>query len=718
MMTPKRIAWLIFGLCALLVVDGLGWVTWQMVRLERRELEASREAELNDKVRLALWRMDSAVTPILAAESARPYFQYRAFYPADRAYTRMWESVTPGELMLPSPLLVDSGRYIRLHFEVAPDGSITSPQAPGGNMRDLAESRDLAAPDRVDLAQSLVYELELMTARDGPIERAIERAEEGPASEGEDRADAARSPGLASGAQPDREFTARREAAQRASQQAEQARADLQVNKPDGKSQYVTLTPQSSSAEGAQLSAALEQPQAQTGFIGLIEADASNENAAGPIDPRAAGRVPQEAQTDDLLALDAEKEGLNLRFDQVPDAPTKDAELWSGERFRTMTSTLESAEIADDAPEVVQDPFEPVWRSDPASGAAELFFVRRVHIEGEEVVQGFWIDWPALRADLLAGVMDLLAGAELEPIPDAQTISIANGASDSGRLLASIPARLLPTHLPLAGGAPATATRVTLIVTWLAVLVAITAIGVVLRTAMALSERRGRFVSAVTHELRTPMTTFCLYSQMLADGMVRDEQKKRDYIDTLKGESQRLARIVENVLAYARLDRRRATRVRESMPLGEMLDQVLPGLEKRAAHAGMSLELVVPPETRSVRVPSEREGIERILTNLVDNSCKYAAGSEDPTIRLAVRRSGRRVHLRVSDRGPGVPAELRRVIFRSFQRGTHAGDVSNPGLGLGLSLSRGLARRIGGALRLAAPGERGASFVLTLPVMA
>src|SRR5690606_23556726 len=87
----------------------------------------------------------------------------------------------------------------------------------------------------------------------------------------------------------------------------------------------------------------------------------------------------------------------------------------------------------------------------------------------------------------------------------------------------------------------------------IAVLVAVGAIGLVLRASMDLSDRRGRFVSAVTHELRTPLTTFCLYTEMLADGVVAREEARREYLSTLKDESRRLARIVENVLAYARL---------------------------------------------------------------------------------------------------------------------------------------------------------------------
>src|SRR5690606_2621240 len=97
-----------------------------------------------------------------------------------------------------------------------------------------------------------------------------------------------------------------------------------------------------------------------------------------------------------------------------------------------------------------------------------------------------------------------------------------------------------------------------LVITWIAVLAAVVAGGLILRASMRLAERRGRFVSAVTHELRTPLTTFRRYSDMLAEGAIPDEGRRQEYLRTLQAESQRLGTIVENVLEYARLGSARA----------------------------------------------------------------------------------------------------------------------------------------------------------------
>ena len=155
MRTARRLTWLIYAVCVLLVVDGLAWVTWQMLSLERREQAAQQDARQQEAVRLALWRMDGLMSPVIATEAARPYFHYRSFYPAERAYTRMWDELQPGEVLVPSPLLAGPGEYIRLHFESTPLGWLTSPEAPDPEFRDRAESSAMSLPDVLAVEQAL-----------------------------------------------------------------------------------------------------------------------------------------------------------------------------------------------------------------------------------------------------------------------------------------------------------------------------------------------------------------------------------------------------------------------------------------------------------------------------------------------------------------------------------------------------------------------------------
>lgn len=654
MRTSRRLPWLIYAVCALLVVDGLAWVTWQMLSLERRESAARQDAREQEAVRLALWRMDGLLSPIIATESARPYFHYRSFYPAERAYTRMWEELKPGDVLVPSPLLSGPGEYIHLHFESTPDGWLTSPEAPDAEFRDRAESAAMSLPDVLAVEQ----ELNELTA----ILRGSPARDTG-AGAGAPREDNTRAPATRDDAPGQSADPAFAESQQKL---YDYAREERDTPAAELLRQERENTPPGQGADEersiSELQARQRAAYSSRDFAGSAsraqESKASAENAAAP---------------GDTLA-------------------------YTG---------------AQDAGSVQTGRFVPVWRRNPISDAPELLFVRAVTVNGRESTQGFWIDWPALRGAMLASIKDLLPHAELAPLirGESQAVSL-DSVRHAGRLLAGVPAVLVPGVSGSAGVQGLTPTRTVLLVAWVAVVAAVIAIAAVLRASLALSERRGRFVSAVTHELRTPLTTFCLYSQMLDDGMVRDETRRGEYLGTLRRESERLATIVENVLAFARIGARTAP----ASPHGvaDLLDEVTPSLAEGAAQAGMSLE-VDAEGVESLHLASDRGSLERILGNLVDNACKYARDAEDARIVLRVRRSGRGVEFRVRDFGPGVPKRERRRVFSPFTRArAHTGDGSS-GLGLGLALARSVARSLGGELRLGRPAGPGAEFVLWLP---
>jgi hypothetical protein len=135
--------WTIYGLSALLVVPAMVWLSLTIWRLdqareeERRQTEiARRDAELQERVSSALWRMDWLMIPLVAQEAARPYYMYRSFY-TESAGNQPPAQVDDGGLR-PSPLLTQPSDFIRLHFQIEPDGEVHSPQAPQGEQREQA----------------------------------------------------------------------------------------------------------------------------------------------------------------------------------------------------------------------------------------------------------------------------------------------------------------------------------------------------------------------------------------------------------------------------------------------------------------------------------------------------------------------------------------------------------------------------------------------------
>jgi len=584
--------WLAFGACLTLVLAAMAWISASALRLERVEARANLRADHEENMRLALWRMDSALSPLITRESARPYFSYNAFYPINRAYTRMFAQIRPDEVIVASPLLTYRSEMIRLHFQIDPAGKVTSPQAPTGNERDLAE-----------------------TGYTGHAEI------------------------LAAAAELDR------------------------------------LKPFLSHKA---LAAALPAPEAPTTApaVALQQGDNTLRRAL----PNLSARMRQQK-----IANQSEFQ-YRMNAAQGAAAISRDENL----------SRPEAG-----AGGVAEGATQAVW------AGSELVLVRRVLIAGADYVQGCWLNWPAIRRWLLEDVVDILPEADLRP-------ASAEGADGGTYRLAALPVRLsAPAPRAEALVAYASPLRMSLLIAWGCVLIGAAAVAGVLAGAVRLYERRGAFVSAVTHELRTPLTTFRLYAEMLAEGMVSDPEKRLAYLKRLRDESDRLGHLVENVLAYARLSRGRSGSP-QPVTLGELIERMRERLSARAQRAQMTLSIEDTDAAGDLRVLADASLVEQILLNLVDNACKYASRSDDRRIEVSLARRGRFGAIRVRDHGPGIAPDQARRLFQPFRKSADQAARSAPGVGLGLALSRRLARDMDGELSLDAKVREGASLVLTL----
>lgn len=581
--------WTIFALCLAIGLLALAWISLTILRLESRQIEAQRQALVEENVRLALWRMDSAIAPLIAQETARPYFAYSAFTPAERAYTRMYNQIGYGDVLVPSPLLGYESPLIHLHFQFAPDGALSSPQVPTGNMRDVA-SQQYTTRKKIQAADELLRQFQTRIAADRllPFLPADTTPPPPPAAILPDELN---------------------EPVQQQSAQAQQAKRSIQ--------EFQARNYSKQQADEFEYRAQRQRPAP----------------AAGPSHVR---------------------EGI-MKV------------LWVGDM---------------------------------------LLLARRVSINDATYVQGCWLNWPAIRASLLDSARDLLPAAHLVPAdPDP------NGKQP--HRLASLPTQLVPGPTPAAPPADPSPIRITLLIAWVCVLIGSAAIGLLLGGALVLSERRGAFVSAVTHELRTPLTTVSMYAEMLEEGMVPPE-KRREYLATLRAEASRLGHLVENVLAYSRIERGRARTRIQPIALAQLIETVQQRLSTRAQQAGLELRIELPEPTGSATVLADPSAVEQILFNLVDNAAKYAARATDRRLHLQAQPDGAQAVLRVRDYGPGIPPQDARKLFRPFSKSARDAAHSAPGVGLGLALSRRLAREMRGDLRLEAT-DGGASFILTLP---
>ena len=211
------------------------------------------------------------------------------------------------------------------------------------------------------------------------------------------------------------------------------------------------------------------------------------------------------------------------------------------------------------------------------------------------------------------------------------------------------------------------------------------------------------FVSNVSHELKTPLTAVRLSAEMLREGRVKEEAQAR-YLEVIVRESERLTRLVDNVLDFGRLERGRRKFNLEARDVNELLS-VAEAQRPRVEAAGLTLMV------RSAPMPVMRtfdlDAVGQVLVNLIDNAVKYAASGK--MVEVSVSERG---EITVADRGPGIAAKHRSRIFERFYRCDDSITAKSSGSGLGLSIASRLMAGMGGKLVFAPRAGGGAVFTI------
>ena len=227
----------------------------------------------------------------------------------------------------------------------------------------------------------------------------------------------------------------------------------------------------------------------------------------------------------------------------------------------------------------------------------------------------------------------------------------------------------------------------------------------------ALAAERTMFVSNVSHELKTPLTAIRMYAEIIRDGKDAKPERRKRYLDVMVSESQRLTRLVNNVLDFSRLDQGKRRFSMASHDVHAVIQETLETQRVAFEKGGFEVDYTASEDPLPAHM--DRDAVERILLNLIDNALKYAADGKYLSIG-AEPVDDERVRIRVADRGPGVPSKDLERVFTRFCR-LDDELTSQSGTGLGLSLARMLAEGMGGSLRcLSATGGPGASFELLL----
>ncbi len=225
------------------------------------------------------------------------------------------------------------------------------------------------------------------------------------------------------------------------------------------------------------------------------------------------------------------------------------------------------------------------------------------------------------------------------------------------------------------------------------------------------ARQKTSFVASVSHELKTPLTSIRMYAELLHSKRVKDPEKQQRYLDIIVSESGRLTRLINNILDFSRIEQGKKSYSITTFTLDDLLAGVLQTHAIRIRTAGFSVNTEGLPG--DYQVNSDREALEQVLLNLIDNALKYATGGS--LLKFIFKQNGSTCLLTVEDDGPGIPGAEQQRIFDRFYRIDTSLTAPQPGSGLGLSIARKMLRDLNGELSLEEKATSGAAFTMRIP---
>ena len=498
-------------------------------------------------------------------------------------------------------------------------------------------------------------------------------------------------------------------------------------------------TPMSSESIGRMESEMLQGGNRQAAFDELYDADVKTRPMLQESEEDAAYFGLDNELTRKSEAFEAAKE-VPLQQDPAADEArrrVKRREQTSlPEAFAAPSRDLGSAGVASDALRITtfESEIDPLEFS--ALQSQHLVLFRKVWRDSERIIQGLLIDQrdfveqsidAVYRGSLVSEAADLFITHLGQPIHTV--LADGNRRYDLARSTAALDGSLLYRHrlqtpldslelvfrvknLPAGPGQR--------VVGWATVLLAVLFVAGFLALywlgagRLRLARQQQDFVSAVSHELKTPLTSIRMYSEMLREGWT-NEQKRQDYYRYIHDESERLSRLISNVLQLANIARSEPDFELKQRTVAHLLDHVSSKIENAVTRAGFTLEIMCSEDVRSLTVRVDDDSFSQIVINLVDNALKFSEHSGTKTIELACKAlTDKQIQFTVRDYGPGIPKDQFRKIFTLFYRSESELTRETVGTGIGLAIVRQLTLAMNGSVDVRNV-EPGSEFSVTLP---
>ncbi len=641
----------ILSLIILAALCGLAWMGYHSIRIRAQGLEGARLGEFAAVAEQIRQDVTSKLDEFMQTEQNRPYTDYQYYY--------VPENVAPGQRQMPvlrSPLAgrLEQGLAYG-NFQIEPDGSVITPNDNVDQRQDLTESdKELYAQagwNRKNIEDNLLPAMRGTTP--GSLKLNLySRGGTTPPAEPET-------------AQPDqysKETSLKSKSSQNYPIESLQSK--------DLKTQVYRQRREVFEQNVLSNAAAQTQHQAQ-------QTEAQAEQAGGPYQQQAAGT--NESQTDTV----------QVRIEPFFPVVVPDGRAGGD-------SALQQAE---------------------SIFGGQVFLLRHVQIEDRHLLQGFQLNEKKLVEQIEESASRFMRdGMSFELSPGSKA-----GDNDKVAFAAILNFGFGDLVLNLKEIDPGwIGKEIRHLRIWYFSIITIVLTAVTLglaslwRNATAqirLAQKKDDFISAVSHELRTPLTSIRMYSEMLEKKWVKSQDKAAEYYTNMRQESERLSRLIENVLDFSRIQRGRKKYTFNAGDINKCIGDVVEMMRPYALLKGFSIRTDPAPIEQAT---FDADAVTQIIVNLLDNAIKYARDAEDKTITVRTKTDGKFTIIEVEDHGPGVPHRQRNKIFEQFYRPAAEATRETTGTGLGLALVKKFAEAHNGFVEIISAKPTGAIFRVAL----
>jgi len=232
------------------------------------------------------------------------------------------------------------------------------------------------------------------------------------------------------------------------------------------------------------------------------------------------------------------------------------------------------------------------------------------------------------------------------------------------------------------------------------------------RRDVRMAEMRSQFVSSVSHELKTPLTAIRMFAETLRLGRSKDLKTQAEYLDTIVSKSQRLTRLLNNVLDFSKIEQGKRIYRLEPTSLSEIIQASARAMKYPLSQKGFELNVYAEEGLPEVRV--DKDALEQAILNLLNNAMKYSGESHEIDLRL--QRKDDQALIQVADRGVGIDPREQKRIFEKFYRVPMPENERTVGTGLGLTLVSHIAKAHGGNIEVESAPGKGSTFSIYLPL--